>query len=212
MLLLRCSIPGRTRSQRADLVCMCVSSCPCPCPPPPLPATQILPLHRAALVCQRVWRAHRYGSLAAERLRRAVFQYWLWSKAAVIIQTLWRGKVGTRRRGRADGAVTGQRGLRRDVGTGGDVVAAKRLRCPQSGPPDSCYGTQLREDAWMATTPDISPVCFVLLTRRRPASAARGCGCSSARRASWRPSAARPRRRTCSGCRCGPHPTRHGAG
>ncbi|GLI66202.1 hypothetical protein VaNZ11_009901 [Volvox africanus] len=58
---------------------------------------QILPLHRAALAIQRVWRAHRRGAQLAERLRTALLQYWIYSRAAVVIQAAWRGKVARRR-------------------------------------------------------------------------------------------------------------------
>ncbi|KAG2498422.1 hypothetical protein HYH03_003680 [Edaphochlamys debaryana] len=58
---------------------------------------EILPLYRAALVCQRVWRAGRYGSVLSNRLRSALLQYWLWSKAAVVVQKWWRGKVARQR-------------------------------------------------------------------------------------------------------------------
>ncbi|KAG2423997.1 hypothetical protein HXX76_014823 [Chlamydomonas incerta] len=95
---------------------------------------QILPLHRAALVCQRVWRAHRYGSAAAERLRRAVFQYWLWSKAAVIIQTLWRGKVARQRYTRLR---LQQRRARILAAFGGAASAADLQRLPLRPSPDS---------------------------------------------------------------------------
>ncbi|GLC37189.1 hypothetical protein PLESTB_000989500 [Pleodorina starrii] len=57
---------------------------------------QILPLHRAALVIQRVWRAHRRGEQLVERLRTALLQYWIYSRAVVVIQAAWRGEMARR--------------------------------------------------------------------------------------------------------------------
>ncbi|KAG2439820.1 hypothetical protein HYH02_010454 [Chlamydomonas schloesseri] len=102
---------------------------------------QILPLHRAALVCQRVWRAHRSGAMAAERLRQAVFQYWLWTKAAIIIQTLWRGKVARQRYTRLR---LQQRKARILAAFGGAASAADMQRLPLRPSPDSRRGDSNR--------------------------------------------------------------------